>query len=137
MEGQTAYLPFILSNGKLKFKGHANSLRLAQISGSKKSLLVKNYGTSSNHFLQLNRRSSIAPLPLIIVATLCVIAQKQKRKSNGKRIINPWKWQDSSSYVQAVEVKKPEGTLYISGQAAIDADGKSSTEDMKVQLSLS
>lgn len=51
-----------------------------------------------------------------------------------KRIINPWKWQDSRNYVQAVEVKKAEGTLYISGQTAIDADGKSSAGDMKSQL---
>lgn len=51
-----------------------------------------------------------------------------------KRIINPWKWQDERSYVQAVEVTKPEGTLYISGQTAIDDNGKSSTTDMKSQL---
>ncbi|MBC8045140.1 MAG: RidA family protein [Rhizobacter sp.] len=53
-----------------------------------------------------------------------------------KRIINPWKWQDSRGYAQAVEVKKAEGTLYVSGQTAIDADGKSSTGDMKSQLTL-
>ena len=51
-----------------------------------------------------------------------------------KRIINPWNWQDERSYVQAVEVTKPEGALYISGQTAIDADGKSSSADMKSQL---
>ncbi|MUH37558.1 RidA family protein [Zobellia amurskyensis] len=51
-----------------------------------------------------------------------------------KRIVNPWKWQNERSYVQAVEVTNTEGTLYISGQTAIDADGKSSTEDMKPQL---
>lgn len=51
-----------------------------------------------------------------------------------KRIINPWQWQDERSYVQAVEVKQPEGTLYVSGQTAIDADGKVSTGDMKTQL---
>ncbi|WP_062057519.1 RidA family protein [Aquimarina longa] len=51
-----------------------------------------------------------------------------------KRIINPWKWQNERSYVQAIEVTKPEGTLYISGQTATNADGKSSTEDMKTQL---
>ena len=51
-----------------------------------------------------------------------------------KRIINPWQWQDSRSYVQAVEVKKAEGTLYVSGQAAIDTDGVSSTADMKSQI---
>ena len=51
-----------------------------------------------------------------------------------KRAFSPWKWQDERSYVQAVEVKNIEGTLYCSGQAAIDADGKSSDEDMKSQL---
>ena len=51
-----------------------------------------------------------------------------------KRIINPWKWQDQRSYVQAVEVKQAEGTLYISGQTAINADGQPSTADMKSQL---
>ncbi len=51
-----------------------------------------------------------------------------------KRIVNPWKWQNERSYVQAVEVTNTQGTLYISGQTAIDADGKSSTEDMKPQL---
>lgn len=51
-----------------------------------------------------------------------------------KNVINPWKWQDERSYVQAVEVKNAEGTLYCSGQAAISAEGVSSTADMKTQL---
>lgn len=51
-----------------------------------------------------------------------------------KRIINPWQWQNERSYVQAVEVKQVESTLYVSGQTAIDANGKSSTDDMKLQL---
>ncbi|WP_289040230.1 RidA family protein [uncultured Zobellia sp.] len=51
-----------------------------------------------------------------------------------KRIINPWEWQDERSYVQAVEVTNPKGTLYISGQTAIDDGGKSSTASMKTQL---
>ena len=51
-----------------------------------------------------------------------------------KRIINPWKWQDQRSYVQAVEVRQAEGTLYVSGQTAINSDGQSSTGDMKSQL---
>lgn len=50
------------------------------------------------------------------------------------RNINPWEWQDARSYSQAVEVKHAEGTLYCSGQAAIDADGVSSNADMKTQL---
>lgn len=51
-----------------------------------------------------------------------------------KRAINPWKWQDARNYVQAVEVKNAEGTLYVSGQTAISEDGISSNEDMRSQL---
>jgi len=51
-----------------------------------------------------------------------------------KRIINPWKWQDGRSYAQAVEVKNPEGTLYVSGQTAISAEGISSNENMESQI---
>jgi enamine deaminase RidA (YjgF/YER057c/UK114 family) len=53
-----------------------------------------------------------------------------------KRIINPWQWQDTRNYVQAVEVKHVESTLYCAGQAAVKADGQSSTDDMKTQLIL-
>ncbi|SFW40164.1 RidA family protein [Cellulophaga fucicola] len=53
-----------------------------------------------------------------------------------KRITNPWKWQNERGYVQAIEVTKPEGTLYISGQTAIDANGISSNADMRTQLTL-
>ena len=53
-----------------------------------------------------------------------------------KRIINPWKWQDGRYYAQAVEVKQLAGTLYCAGQAAVHADGTSSTGDMKTQLLL-
>ena len=61
----------------------------------------------------------------------------QRRKKNGKmekRIINPWEWQDKRSYVQAVEVKNVESTLYVSGQTAINDDGISSNEHMEIQL---
>lgn len=51
-----------------------------------------------------------------------------------KTITNPWKWQDARSYVQAVEVKHATGTLYVSGQTSIDADGQASKADMKSQL---
>lgn len=53
-----------------------------------------------------------------------------------KREFSPWAWQDGRSYVQAVEVKNVEGTLYCSGQAAVHADGTSSTAGMKEQLQL-
>lgn len=51
-----------------------------------------------------------------------------------KQIINPWDWQDNRNYVQAVEVTNATGTLYISGQTAINDDGKSSRENMHSQL---
>lgn len=51
-----------------------------------------------------------------------------------KRIINPWKWQDARNYVQAVEVTDVKGTLYVSGQTAIDENGVSSDADMRSQL---
>lgn len=51
-----------------------------------------------------------------------------------KRIINPWQWQDQRSYIQAVEVKNVTGTLYVSGQTAINDEGISSDADMKTQL---
>ena|SRR5690554_1027663 len=53
-----------------------------------------------------------------------------------KRVINPWTWQNERSYNQAVEVKHVSGTLYVSGQTAIDDDGVSSTANMKTQLEL-
>ena len=53
-----------------------------------------------------------------------------------KKIINPWKWQDERSYVQAVEVTNVTGTLYVSGQTAISAGGISSDADIKTQLQL-
>lgn len=53
-----------------------------------------------------------------------------------KRIINPWTWQDELSYVQAVEVKNTEGTLYVAGQAAVHPDGTSSNADMRTQLGI-
>lgn len=51
-----------------------------------------------------------------------------------KRIIDPWKWGEATNSAQAVEVKNPTGTLYCSGQAAIDANGAPSAADMRSQL---
>ena len=73
-------------------------------------------------------------LAFALIATIPVLAQTKKQTKMEKRIINPWHWQDQRSYVQAVEVKQVTGTLYCSGQAAVSADGKSSTGDMKTQL---
>tara|TARA_R110000868_G_scaffold111773_1_gene301523 strand:- start:26404 stop:26868 length:465 start_codon:yes stop_codon:yes gene_type:complete len=71
---------------------------------------------------------------LALLVITCAFAQNKKENQVEKRSINPWNWQDSRNYVQAVEVKNVVGTLYVSGQTAIDADGNSSTEDMKSQL---
>ena len=65
-----------------------------------------------------------------------VTAKKPERTPTQlqKRIINPWQWQDERNYVQAVEVTQVTGTLYVSGQTAISAEGESSTADMRTQL---
>ncbi|WP_130736678.1 RidA family protein [Flavobacterium sp. J27] len=51
-----------------------------------------------------------------------------------KQIINPWTWQDARNYVQAIDVKNIESTLYVSGQTAINDEGISSKESMRSQL---
>lgn len=51
-----------------------------------------------------------------------------------KKIINPWNWQEARNYVQAVEIKHANSTLYVSGQCAISDDGVSSTADMRMQI---
>lgn len=51
-----------------------------------------------------------------------------------KATFDPWAWGKNTNSVQAVEVKQPNGTLYCSGQVAIDANGVPSNADMKSQL---
>ena len=51
-----------------------------------------------------------------------------------KQTVDPWKWGQYTNSVQAVEIKQPEGTLYCSGQVAIDANGQPSAADMRSQL---
>lgn len=51
-----------------------------------------------------------------------------------KATFDPWAWGKNTNSVQAVEVKQPNGTLYCSGQVAIDADGIPSNADMRSQL---
>ena len=75
-------------------------------------------------------------LAVIVFTMVSGTAQNKNAKQMEKHITNPWKWQDERSYIQAVEVKQPAGTLYVSGQAAVNADGTSSTEDMKSQIIL-
>jgi 2-iminobutanoate/2-iminopropanoate deaminase len=75
-------------------------------------------------------------LTLLVLTTLPILAQTKKEKQMEKREINPWEWQNQRSYVQAVEVKNQVGTLYVSGQTAINADGISSNENMESQIKL-
>lgn len=51
-----------------------------------------------------------------------------------KQSFDPWAWGKNTNSVQAVEVKNVTGTLYCSGQAAIDANGAPSNADMRSQL---
>ncbi len=51
-----------------------------------------------------------------------------------KTTFDPWAWGKNTNSVQAVEVKQSEGTLYCSGQVAIDAEGIPSAADMRSQL---
>ena len=51
-----------------------------------------------------------------------------------KTSFDPWAWGKNTNSVQAVEVKQPNGTLYCSGQVAIDANGIPSNADMRTQL---
>jgi 2-iminobutanoate/2-iminopropanoate deaminase len=71
-------------------------------------------------------------LGLVLLTITCSHAQNKNQME--KKVINPWEWQNQRSYVQAVEVKHAESTLYISGQTAINAEGESSNADMKFQF---
>ena len=51
-----------------------------------------------------------------------------------KQTYDPWAWGKRTNSVQAVEVKHPEGTLYCSGQVAIDSNGMPSAANMRTQL---
>lgn len=51
-----------------------------------------------------------------------------------KRAIDPWKWGEQTNSAQAVEVTNVTGTLYCSGQVAIDSNGVPSNADMRSQL---
>ena len=51
-----------------------------------------------------------------------------------KQVFDPWAWGKNTNSVQAVEVKNASGTLYCSGQVALDANGVPSDADMRSQL---
>jgi enamine deaminase RidA (YjgF/YER057c/UK114 family) len=80
----------------------------------------------------MNKQSTI--LGILLLTVTCSTTQNKNQME--KKVINPWEWQDQRSYVQAVEVKHSESTLYISGQTAINAVGESSNADMTSQLKM-
>lgn len=51
-----------------------------------------------------------------------------------KKTIDPWVWGERTNSAQAVEVKNVTGTLYCSGQVALDNNGVPSSADMRSQL---
>ena len=51
-----------------------------------------------------------------------------------KQTFDPWAWGKNTNSVQAVEVKNVTGTLYCSGQVALDANGIPRHADMRSQL---
>lgn len=51
-----------------------------------------------------------------------------------KQTFDPWAWGKNTNSVQAVEVRNVTGTLYCSGQVAIDTNGVPSDAAMRSQL---
>lgn len=51
-----------------------------------------------------------------------------------KVTFDPWAWGEQTMSAQAVEAQNVTGTLYCSGQAAIDGNGVPSSADMRSQL---
>jgi enamine deaminase RidA (YjgF/YER057c/UK114 family) len=53
----------------------------------------------------------------------------------GRRVINPWTWQDQFGYVQGHEVSGSERALFCAGQTSTDADGNPvHAGDMRAQV---
>jgi enamine deaminase RidA (YjgF/YER057c/UK114 family) len=53
----------------------------------------------------------------------------------GRRVINPWTWQDQYGFAQAIEVTGSERALFCAGQTSSDADGNPvHASDMRAQL---
>ena len=53
----------------------------------------------------------------------------------GRRVINPWTWQDQYGFAQAIEVSGSERALFCAGQTSSDADGNPvHAGDMRAQL---
>jgi 2-iminobutanoate/2-iminopropanoate deaminase len=60
--------------------------------------------------------------------------ESTNKRNMKKQTFDPWAWGKSTNSVQAVEVIQPEGTLYCSGQVAIDANGVPCNGNMREQL---
>jgi enamine deaminase RidA (YjgF/YER057c/UK114 family) len=53
----------------------------------------------------------------------------------GRRVVNPWTWQDQFGFVQGHEVTGSERALFCAGQTSSDADGNPvHAGDMRAQL---
>ena len=53
----------------------------------------------------------------------------------GRRVINPWTWQDQYGFAHAIEVAGSERALFCAGQTSSDADGNPvHAGDMRAQL---
>lgn len=53
----------------------------------------------------------------------------------GRRVVNPWTWQDQFGFAQAIEVTGSERALFCAGQTSSDADGNPvHPGDMQAQL---
>ncbi len=68
-------------------------------------------------------------------------AQAMYAANNAKTVqsetVNPWQWQDKFGFAQAVSVKHSTNTLYCSGQAAMDAEGRPVGGTMAEQIQMS
>lgn len=54
-----------------------------------------------------------------------------------RKVINPWKWQDSLGFSQAIEIKEGQNVLYCAGQTSMSAEGAPlHAGDMRAQINL-
>ena len=71
---------------------------------------------------------------LTLILVVSIFSQASAQQKVQKQTFDPWAWGKNTNSVQAVEVKNPAGTLYCSGQVAIDSNGVPSAADMRTQL---
>lgn len=52
-----------------------------------------------------------------------------------RTVVNPWTWQNKSSFDQGIVVTDPARILFVSGQTSVDAEGKAiHLDDMRGQI---